>query len=149
MQYSILVIRNTRQEEKIMNIMTLEEGFVLSTSKKIHIHIHHLDLRTSIPPSRGLPVSLLVLLDQFFHLLHEAQAELVLPRQSHTLHGHRQPLAARHSLNTNTRASQLSLRWSSVSTCWPTVASLLYASTTIWHRIQEQVFFTWHGASHW
>lgn len=100
-----------------MNIMTLEEGFVLSTRKKIHIHIHHLDLRTSIRPPRGLPVLLSVLLDHFFHLLHEAQAELVLPRQGHTLHGHGQPLAARHSLNTNTRAGQLSLRWSSVSTC--------------------------------
>lgn len=39
------------------------------------------------------------------------------------------------------RSRSVSLRWSSVSTCWPTVASLLYASTTVRHQTHEQEFF--------
>lgn len=43
-------------------------------------------LRCSRPAAEGL------------HLLHEAQAQLLLPRQGHALHGHGQPHGSCHSL---------------------------------------------------
>ncbi|TNN69256.1 hypothetical protein EYF80_020573 [Liparis tanakae] len=49
-------------------------------------------------PTCGLQALLSALFDQLFHLLHEAQAELILPRQGDTLHRHGQTLASGDSL---------------------------------------------------
>lgn len=49
----------------------------------------------------GLWGSLLLLPDQSFHLLHEAQAQLILPGQGDALHRYGQTLTSRHGLNTH------------------------------------------------
>lgn len=93
-------------------------------------------VRSFLHPGGDLQLSLPALPDHLLHLLHEAQAQLILPRQSHALHRHWQPLPSTHSLHTANKR-QGSQRQSSVATCRPTAASQLRGGSEVQNHRHE------------